>query len=88
MLRTEEYICNSTGQILAGEEIVKGIISKETEDKQRQTKGLRIRKSKEGVQILLDCRYGEVGFSSYKKVIEVFTSNNIFDGDTALSSCI
>ncbi|ABK61142.1 hypothetical protein NT01CX_1821 [Clostridium novyi NT] len=33
MLRTEEYICNSTGQILAGEEIVKGIISKETEDK-------------------------------------------------------
>lgn len=82
MLRGEEFICYSTGEILTGEEIVKSIISEKTENKKRQIRGLNIRKSKEELQWLLDYRYGAFSFNRYQKVIEVFTSDNVFDGAT------
>ena len=80
MLRKEEYICQSTGEVLSGHDIVKEILSYETEIKENQNRGLRIRKSKEELQRILDKDYGSFYFLKYKKIIELFTERNKFNG--------
>ncbi|WP_097032931.1 hypothetical protein [Clostridium tertium] len=77
-----EFIQLDTGEILTAEEIVREHLQEETEKRTNQVKGLNKRKSKEEVYQYLDFRYGSFSFNSYKRVIELFTSQDKFDGAT------
>lgn len=77
-----EFVQMDTGEVLTVEQIVKEYLQEETEKRTNQVRGLAKRKSKEELYQYLDFRYGSFSFNSYKRVIELFTSENKFDGAT------
>ena len=80
--RRTEFVHLDTGEILTAKEIVREHLQEETEKRINQIKGLNKRKSKEELYQYLDFRYGSFSFNSYKKVIDLFTSEYKFDGAT------
>ena len=77
-----EFVQRDTGEVLTVEQIVKEYLQEETEKRTNQIRGLNKRKSKEELYQYLDFRYGSFSFNSYKRVIELFTSEDKFDGAT------
>lgn len=77
-----EFTQHDTGEILTLDKIIKEYLKDETEKRINQVRGLNKRKSKEELYQYLDFRYGSFSFNSYKRVIELFTSEDKFDGAT------
>lgn len=71
-----------TGEVVPVEKVVNDYLREEDEKRTRQKIGIKKKQAREQLQYYLGNRYGSFSFNSYKRVIELFTNEDKFDGAT------